>query len=119
MGDDDVALVHGLLHIRRTLSRSGREPVFGPPKSACRRRAVLVPQEAVLAVRDALHKKEQRLHLGSKFHDSRVAHGAAVQPVQHSEPRPPAASCAPPMPHVRLHGLRHAHATYLVAATDS
>lgn len=47
VGDNDVALVHGLLHIRRTLSRSGREPVFGPPKSACRRRAVLVPQEAV------------------------------------------------------------------------
>jgi integrase len=116
-----VDLVHGLLHIRRTLLRAGREPAFGPPKTERGRRAVLLPQEAVSAIRAALiWKKERRLRLGPKYHDAGLVfcgpRGRPLNPsnIRNRDHLPRLARLR--LPHIRLHDLRHAHATYLVAA---
>ena len=121
VGEDDIDLAHGLLHVRRTLLRAGRELVFGPPKTERARRSVLLPDEAVSAIRAALvWKKERRLRLGSRFRDAGLLFcGRTGRPLNPSNIRnrdqlPRLERLH--LPHVRLHDLRHAHATYLVAA---
>jgi integrase len=121
VGEKDVDLEHSLLHIRRTLVHAGLEPVFGPPKSERGRRAVLLPGEATAAIRAVLTwKKTQRLGLGPRFQDSGLLLcGPTGRPLNPSNIRnrdhlPRLARIG--LPRIRLHDLRHAHATYLVAA---
>ena len=110
-----------LLHVRRTLTSPGKAPAFGEPKTAKGRRSVLLPTEAVDAIRRALvWKKEQRLRLGVRFRDAgtlfctlsgrpldrRVLrardHLTRIEELK--------------LPAIRLHDFRHLHATYLIAS---
>lgn len=121
LSENDADLANGLLHVRRTLVHAGREPVFGPPKTDRARRTLLLPDGAISAIRAALvWKKERRLRLGSRFRDAGLLFcGPTGRPLNPSNIRnrdhlPRLERLH--LPHVRLHDLRHAHATYLVAA---
>ena len=119
--ETDLDLETGLLRVCRSLSRAGAKPVFGRPKTAHGVRTILLPDEAIDAIRAALHwKKEQRLRLSARFRDvGLVFCGPRGRPLNPSNVRnrdhlPRLARLG--LPRIRPHDLRHAHATYLVAA---
>jgi len=109
------------IHLYQTLGRAGKDPVFGPNKTRRGRRTILLPDEAVEAVRAALvWKKERKLRLGPKFHDAGLVFcGRRGRPINPSNLRnrdhyPRLVRLG--LPRIRPHDLRHLHATYLVAA---
>ncbi|HKX17751.1 MAG TPA: site-specific integrase [bacterium] len=111
----------GLLHVRRTLTEAGKAPVFGEPKTAKGRRSVLLPTEAVNAIRAAITwKKEQRLRLGRRFRDAGTLFCTpSGRPLDRHVLR--ARDHLPrvedlKLPVIRLHDFRHLHATYLIAS---
>ena len=118
--ETDVDLAAGLLHIRHSLSRAGKEPVFGRPKTDRGLRTVLLP-EAVKAIRLAiLWKKKKKLRTGQKFRDSGLVFcGPRGRPINSSNLRnrdhlPRLERLK--LPRIRPHDLRHSHVTQLIAA---
>lgn len=119
--DDAVDLGAALLHIRRTLVTAGETPVFGEPKTAKGKRSVLLPAEAVEAIRTAaVWKKERRLALGPRFQDAgtlfctplgRALNRHVLRARDHLTRIEDLK-----LPPIRLHDFRHLHATYLVAS---
>ena len=119
--EDAVDLPAALLHVRRTLTDAGSAPTFGEPKTAKGRRSVLLPAEAVEAIRAALlWKKERRLLLGPRFRDAgtlfctpsgRAIDRRVLRARDHVE-----RIVDLKLPPIRLHDFRHLHATYLIAS---
>ena len=109
------------VHIERTLRAAGRHPAYGQPKTKRGRRTVLLPDEAVTAIRAALlWKRERRLKLGEKYRDSGLLfvgpNGRAINPSNlRNRDHFPRLERLEGMPRFRLHDLRHLQATYLNA----
>jgi len=67
----NVDLLGRKVHLHQTLGRAGKDPVFGPNKTRRGRRTVLLPDEAITAIRGAvLWRKERKLRLGPKYRDA-------------------------------------------------
>jgi integrase len=119
--EDAVDLRQRLLHVRQTLVRAGVVLIYGQPKTQRSRRAILLPEVAVEAIRAALHwKKHQRLRLGPAWRDAGLIFcGPRGRPIHLSnlhrrDHRPRLARLG--LPPTRIHDLRHFHATFLIAS---
>ncbi len=117
----DVDLVGGILSVRKTLQRAGREPVTGPTKSVYAIRAIKLSHTALDTIRVAsAWRKEQRLRLGSDYRDAGFLFcGPTGRPFNSSNLRnrdhyPRLLRLR--LPKTRIHDLRHANATHLTAA---
>jgi integrase len=117
---NDVDLDASRLSVRQTLVSVAYETKFSTPKTARSRRSVSLDATTVAALRD--HRKRQledRMAWGSAYHDTGLVvtreNGTCVHPdrftqmfdkhVKHSG-----------LPRIRLHDLRHTHATLALAA---
>ncbi len=116
-----VDLQHRLLSVQQQLVHSGREPVYGQPKTARGRRTIVLPDVTINAIQRALlWKKQRRLKLGPRFRDAGLLFcGPTGRPINHSnlwnrDHVPRLARLG--LPHSRIHDLRHFHATHLIAA---
>jgi len=120
LGLPETALDGRAIHIERTLRRAGRAPVYGKPKTRRGARAVLLPGEAVEAIRAALlWKRERRLALGAKYRDSGLLFvGPTGRPMNPSNLRNRDhvdRLTRLKLPRFRLHDLRHLQGTWLNA----
>lgn len=111
----------GTLRIARTLTRPGAAPAFAPPKTRQGARTILLPPEAVEAIKAALRwKREQKLRLGERFRDAGLLFCTPTgRPIDRRLLR--ARDHLPRLkrlglPPMRIYDLRHLHATRLVAA---
>lgn len=120
LGERDVDLDHGTLQVNRTLLRPGGHPEFGPPKSERGRRSITLPDEALAALRAAvLWRKEQRLRLGPRWSETGLVccstTGTALN--RHNVRRDHLDRLKRlELPRMRVHDLRHLHATHLAAS---
>ena len=68
--ENAVDLKLGTLRVRTNLVKPGRDPVFGDPKTRTGYRTILLPPEAIDAIKAVLlWKKERRLKMGRAFRD--------------------------------------------------
>lgn len=116
----DLDLEAGRLAVTRTLIEGKREPRFSEPKTKRSRRSVALDPETVAVLRE--HRKRQledRLAWGPAYQDEGLVFsredGTPIWPrslsrafVAHVK--------APALPAIRLHDLRHTHATLALAA---
>src|SRR5690348_16874576 len=66
----DVDFKSGIIRVNQVLTKSGRNPVFGPPKTKKSRRPIPVDEETVAVLRKhRAAQNEVRLMLGSEFPD--------------------------------------------------
>jgi integrase len=116
----DLDLERGRATIWQTILPIGHQPTVGEPKTARGRRSVALDRRTVEAL--YIHRRrqlEQRLLVGPDFHDQGLvfAHpdGRPLNPeyVSRRFQRLVRSSGLPP---VRLHDLRHTHATLALAA---
>jgi integrase len=116
----EVDLDAGQLSVRQTLAYVGSKPVLSEPKTASSRRLVVLPGEAVAALR--VHRAQQlqeRLAAGGGFAD-----GGLVFCDPHGQPLKPATVSRRferlvrevGLPQLTLHGLRHTFATLALRA---
>lgn len=87
------------------------ERVIGPPKTAKSRRVVTLPAEVVEAIRPLVEgrKSTETLFLAPK--GGTVQHRTFYHDIWRAK------CCAPlPLPHPRIHDLRHSHVAWLIAA---
>ena len=121
----DLAHRPPLLHVRTTLVRAGREPIFGAPKTAKGKRVVMLPEEAASAIRAALvWKKQQRLLCGPSFRDGGTLFCTPTgRPLDRRVLR--ARDHLPRvtrlhLPNARIYDMRHVSITYtMVAGVDA
>lgn len=118
---DDVDLEGGRVLVRRTIRRIGGRWVITEPKSAAGRRQVTIPAELIPVLKEQRRTVlERRLRAGAAW-DS--ACGDLVFPTETGRPLPYRAirealvrACrAAGLPELRVHDLRHLHATCLLA----
>lgn len=105
--------------VRRTLTKPGPAPKFGPPKTKAGRRAIaLSPSLVSLLRRHKAIQNRERLSLGEEFEDhdlvftqpnGRSLHTNNMQKREFTELIKEAG-----LPRITLHGLRHTHATELL-----
>ncbi len=119
--ETDVDLAAGVLSVRRTLRRSGREPQIGRPKSEHGIRAVKLSEAALETIRAAIvWRKTQRLRLGPRYRDAGFLFcGPMGRPFNPSNLRnrdhyPRLVRLG--LLRTRIHDLRHANGTHLTAA---
>jgi integrase len=126
LAEDAVDLDRPLptLRIDRQLTRAGRVPQFGRPKTRHGRRVVVLPDIAVKAIRAAIiWKKEQRLRLGPKFRDAGLLlcgpRGRPLNPsnIRNRDHHPRLTRLG--LPHTRPHDFRHLNATEMAEADVS
>jgi integrase len=116
----DVDLDAGRLVVRRTITTVDHEPVEGDVKTARSRRGVDLDEETVRVVRQhQTGQLEQRVLMGAGYTDRDLVFaapdGAPWNP--DSIGRAFARAVArTELPRIRLHDLRHSHATHLLAA---
>ena len=120
----DVDLARGVLTVRQAQARvNGRPLIFKPPKTPGSRRAITLPAFAVAALK--AHKARQnaeRLRFGAVWEETDLVFckpgGAALPPgtFEYSWYKLRAALVADGFPYIRLHDLRHLHATLGLAA---
>jgi integrase len=126
LGLSEEAFEGRAIHIERTLRRAGREPAYGKPKTKRGHRVVLLPGEAIDAIRAALlWKHERRLKVGPKrpghreYRDSGLLFvGPYGRPLNASNLRNRDhfdRLTRLELPRFRLHDLRHLQGTYLNA----
>jgi integrase len=117
----DVDLEGGMLHVTQTAQRLRQQGiVFGPPKTDRSRRAVALSAEAVAVLRMQRRRQaEKRLLVGSAYRDDlglvfATAIGTPLEPgnVLRTWYR---VRTAAGLPTLRIHDLRHAHATLMLA----
>jgi integrase len=115
----DLDLEKGLLHVRQTcqwLPRQGFE--FRPPKTHRSRRPVALATVTVSALREHRRQQlEQRLVLGSAYRDHGLVFATPLgTPLDPSNLRRAWAGIvkAAGLPHLRLHDIRHIHATLML-----
>ncbi len=116
----DVDLDASRLSVRQTLVSVAYETKFSAPKTSRSRRSISLDATTVTALRaHRKHQLEERMAWGSAYHDSGLVvtreDGTSVHPdrftqmfdkhVKHSG-----------LPRIRLHDLRHTHATLALAA---
>ena len=114
----DVDLTKGLLHVRQSLNAVGGERYFEQPKTAAGRRVVALSSETVAALRiHRVRQNAQRLRCGSAWRDHdlifTVPDGGPVWPDDLTH-RFNVLVKAAGAPRIRLHDLRHTHATMLL-----
>jgi integrase len=116
----DIDWEHGRATIRQTILPVGHRPTVGEPKTARGRRSVALDEHTVKALR-AHHRTqlEQRLLLGAAFKDWGLIFaypdGEPLNP-EYVSRRFQRLLRAAGLPPVRLHDLRHTHATLALAA---
>ena len=115
----DVDLDRGVAHVRRSLEQLRGGLNFKQPKTAKSRRTVALPPLAVEGLRrHRLEQKKERLAIGPAYQDQDLIcarlHGTPMDP---SEATAGFARLIAglDLPKVRLHDLRHGHATHLLA----
>ena len=119
---EDVDLDQGRLKIRRTLTRaSGGVPQFGQPKTRRSRRTVTIAPEAVAVLRGLREEQaRQRARLGPAYADFGLVYATrSGRPLlaRNVIRAFKAALARAGLPQTtRVHDLRHAHATALLAA---
>ena len=115
----DVDLEAGVLSVRQTLERAGREPRFGEPKTARSRRTIHVPGVVAAALRrHRTRQLEERLAAGARWRDSRLVFTTRIGTTidksgLHKDFK--AILRAAGLPNIRYHDLRHTAATLLLA----
>lgn len=115
----DVDLKRGTIQIERTAERiRGQGVVFTEPKTAKSRRMIPLPASAVDLLKQ--HRKQQleeRLHAGEFYEDHGLVfarpNGAPWNP-DHVTQHFAVVLNRAGLPHIRLHDLRHTHATWLL-----
>jgi integrase len=116
----DVDFDSATVTVRQTVTLAAGEIVFGEPKTARGRRTIDIDAETVTALRE--HRKcqlEHRMLLGAGWanHDlvfcSPVGQPWKPDSISQAFDRQVTASG---LPRVKLHALRHGHATHLLAA---
>ena len=116
---DDVDLDQGLLHVRRSLQRVDGALRIMEPKTARSRRTVPLPASAVAALRRHRSRQgEERLLAGALWRDSGIVFASTIGTLL--EPRNvnrrfEVLRDRAALPWLRLHDLRHACATLLLA----
>ncbi len=114
----DVNLEQGLLFVRQTLERPGRNATFGEVKNKTSRRVIRLPKVLVDALRERRAEYEsEKAFFGASYHDRDLVfstlHG---NPISSSTVN----KCLDTIlrragvPHVRFHDLRHSNATWLL-----
>ncbi len=111
-------LTKGVLHVRQSLNAVGGERYFEQPKTAAGRRVVALSSETVATLRmHRVRQKEQRLQCGPAWRDHdlvfTVPDGGPVWPDDLTH-RFNALVKVAGAPRIRLHDLRHTHATLLL-----
>jgi integrase len=116
----DVDLDARTVTIRQQLVQSGRDLIFGEPKTKRGARVVSLDSDTVARLRS--HKAAQaaeRLAWGPAYNDADLVFcredGSPVRPDQLSS-RFVSLSASAGLPRIVLHGLRHSHATHALAA---
>jgi integrase len=116
-----VDLLAGKLSVSRTLQRIlGKGLVEGQPKTGKSRRSIALSPEAVNLLHAVRGRQiEQRLAAGEAWHNTGYvftqADGTPVEPDKVTQEFARVVKVAR-LPHLTLHGLRHAHATLLLTA---
>lgn len=115
----DVDLDRGVAHVRRSLEQLRGGLNFKQPKTAKSRRTVALPSVAVEGLKHhRLEQKKERLAIGPAYQDQDLicarVHGTPMDP---SEVTAGFARLIAglDLPKIRLHDLRHGHATHLLA----
>ncbi len=116
----DVDVPSGVLLVRQQLVQSGRDLLFGPPKSRRGARAVHVDAGTVDVLKSVRARQAaEKLHLGQHYQDHDLVFaepdGRPLQPQVLSR-RFRALVSQTDLPRIVLHGLRHSHATHALAA---
>jgi integrase len=116
---EDVDLNEGIIHIRRTLARSGGRIALGEPKTKGSRRPVHLTGAAVEALRNHLERQLEEIErLGDLYRDNGLVFtsqvGTLINPTNLRR-----RSFAPlleraGLPQIRFHDLRHTCATLLL-----
>jgi integrase len=116
----DLDLDAGRVAIRRSLVMAGSVPAFSDPKTARGRRSVALDRGTVAAIRE--HRKrqaEERLAFGPAYRDGDLVFaqedGSPIDPDRFTKMFTGHVRAAG-LPRIRLHDLRHTHATLALAA---
>lgn len=119
---EDVDLGAAELRVRQGLTTPDGKPTFGPPKSAKSRRTVSLDRGTVERLRDHQARRDDlELSAGDRWDDSGLVFanetGSHVHPdnVSHDFTRAVRA-LGDKVTEISIHGLRHTHATHLLAA---
>jgi integrase len=117
---EDVDLEAGRIAVRRALVPNGKTVVVSEPKTAKGRRVVALDTETVLELRaQAARQGDEQLREGEKWSDTGLAFttklGAAIHPEVASRLFRQTVKRAL-LPEIRLHDLRHTHATLALQA---
>lgn len=113
----DVDLAKGTLHIRQSLNAVGGQRYFEAPKTAAGRRVVALSGESVTALKaHRVRQNERRLQSASWQHNDLVFTGSDGGPLwpDNVSHRFNALVAKAEVTRIRLHDLRHTHATLLL-----
>jgi integrase len=116
----DVDLAAARLSVRQTLIHVGYKPQFSVPKTAKGRRLVALDAATVATLKEHRRRQlEERLKWGPLYHDQDLVFakedGSVVHPDRFSD-RFETLVARSGLPNIRLHDLRHTHATLALRA---
>ena len=116
---EDVDLENRLISVRRTLIKAGPDPVMGTPKTGRGRAIAISPGLAKLLARHKAEQNEQRLRLGSLYHNHGFVFakqtGEPLQMNNFGQREFTRLIEASGVKKIRFHDLRHTCATLLLA----
>lgn len=118
---EDVDLDTAGLRVRQAVSTPDGVPVFGPPKTAKSKRTVSLDAGTVDRLKDQLARiADMQEAAGEQWTNSGLvfvgAAGLLIHPDNVSHDFAAAVKQIPEVSHLSIHGLRHTHATHLLAA---
>ena len=116
---EDVDFDAGVLSVRQTLERGGREPRFGEPKTARSRRTITMPGIVAAALRrHRTRQLKERLVVGARWRDSGLVFTTTIGTAMDKSGLHKAFKGilhGAELPDIRYHDLRHTAATLLLA----